>query len=643
MKLSIVIVNYNVKYFLEQCLSSVLYAIQRIDAEVFVVDNNSSDHSKEYISEKFPTVTWIQNAENVGFSRANNQAIRIATGEYILLLNPDTVVPEDCFQKCISFMDSHKEAGALGIHMIDGAGNFLPESKRGITTPWVSFCKMSGLTALFSTSTLFSEYYKGYLPKTENNPAEILSGAFMFMRKTALEKTGLLDEDFFMYGEDIDLSYRIEKAGFKNYYFAESAILHYKGESTKTQSVRYVRTFYEAMILFAKKHFTSSYSWLFTFFIRCAIIAKGSLSVFWNFFYSKAFSLIDFAGAFIGIELIKNYWATHVKMEAAYYPAVFSFGVVPSYILCWIIGIYFSGGYDRPWKYTRVIRGIFFATLFIAAVYGILPESLRFSRAIILLGAFWISIFTALVRLFFHAIKEQKWAIDDDASTRLAIVGSSQEATRALLLLEKSGVNITYIGRISPNTEKENTIGNFDEIHALQKVFSFNEVIVSLADISYARFIETLKKNNGKIQYKTLLKDSDTIVGSQSKNTTGELFTEDMRWNILSITNKRNKRLFDVVSSILLSLFLPFVLIFSKNRRAIVSNIFLVLFGCKTWVGFYKTSNTTSKISFYKKSVFYPTGFPKYGLNDYQKEEVNMLYARDYNVVQDMRYLWQHI
>ncbi|NBQ48979.1 MAG: glycosyltransferase family 2 protein, partial [Sphingobacteriia bacterium] len=233
MQLSIVIVNYNVRHFLEQCLYSVFKATEHLESEVFVVDNNSVDGSAALIRERFPQVIFIQNSQNLGFSAANNQALRLAQGKYALLLNPDTVVQEDTFTKTLAFMDAHPDAGGLGIRMVDGKGCFLPESKRGLPTPAVAFYKIFGLAKLFPQSQTFGQYHLTYLDKEKTQPVEILSGAFMLMRKEALDKAGLLDETFFMYGEDIDLSYRLTRAGYQNYYFADSSIIHYKGESTK--------------------------------------------------------------------------------------------------------------------------------------------------------------------------------------------------------------------------------------------------------------------------------------------------------------------------------------------------------------------------------------------------------------------------
>lgn len=280
MKLSIVIVNYNVRYYLEQCLLSVEKALAGMCAEVFVVDNHSTDDSLPYLRSKFPWVRYIENQENLGFSRANNQALREARGEYVLLLNPDTFIGERTLRECVDFMDKNPQAGMCGVGMLKVDGSFAPESRRGIPTPFVAFCKMTGLGSLFPKSRLFGRYYMQYLNKYSINPIEIVSGAFMFIRKEALDKVGLLDETFFMYGEDIDLSYRVLQAGYKNYYLP-TQILHYKGESTKKNSLRYVNAFHKAMIIFFRKHF-SHYSGLYSAFITLTIMMKGVVTYIVN-------------------------------------------------------------------------------------------------------------------------------------------------------------------------------------------------------------------------------------------------------------------------------------------------------------------------------------------------------------------------
>ena len=282
MKLSVIIVNYKVKHYLEQCLRSVAEASRGIAVEVIVVDNASGDGSVEYLRERFPDVTIIASEENLGFARANNLAIRNSHGQYVLLLNPDTIVAEDTFRDFISFMDSTPDAGGCGAYMLHTDGSFAPESRRGLPTPFVAFCKMSGLASLFPKSRTFGRYYMRYLSENEVNRIEIMSGAFMFLRRDALDKAGLLDEDFFMYGEDIDLSYRILKAGYNNY-FLPSRILHYKGESTVKSSYRYVHTFYRAMELFFNKHY-AHYSILLSLPIKLAIWGRAMLAYAGNQF-----------------------------------------------------------------------------------------------------------------------------------------------------------------------------------------------------------------------------------------------------------------------------------------------------------------------------------------------------------------------
>jgi len=284
MLLSVIIVNYNVKYFLEQCLCSVRKAIGEMavatgerNVEVWVVDNNSTDGSIEYLQPRFPFVTFIKNTANQGFSKANNQGLQKATGKYILFLNPDTILPEDTFTKCIGFMENTPDAGALGVQMIDGTGQYLKESKRGFPSMWVSFCKMSGLTRWFPTSRLFARYYMGHLSHQEVNKVDILSGAFMLVQKAALDKTGGFDEQFFMYAEDIDLSYRLQQTGLNNYYYADCSIIHFKGESTRKDS-KYVRQFYKAMVQFVQKHFHGELAWLYTGLLEAVIYLRAAVT-----------------------------------------------------------------------------------------------------------------------------------------------------------------------------------------------------------------------------------------------------------------------------------------------------------------------------------------------------------------------------
>ena len=285
MTISVIIVNYNVKDFLEQCLLSVQAALKNIQGEIIVIDNASSDGSINYLQPKFPLVKFIANTENTGFGKACNQGFKLSSGQYILFLNPDTIVPADCFGKCISFLHSHAEAGALGVKMLDGNGKFLKESKRAFLSLSTSLFKMSGLAGLFPHSKIFAKYYLGHLDENKNHEVDVLAGAFMLIKRNVLELTGGFDETFFMYGEDIDLSYRIQKAGFKNYYFSEIQVTHFKGESTKKGSLNYIKMFYGAMNIFVNKHYKKA--GFFKFVIHVGIWFAAGISAIGNFFRNK--------------------------------------------------------------------------------------------------------------------------------------------------------------------------------------------------------------------------------------------------------------------------------------------------------------------------------------------------------------------
>ncbi|WP_316633657.1 glycosyltransferase family 2 protein [uncultured Flavobacterium sp.] len=277
MQLSVIILNYNVRYFLEQCVLSVQEAVSTLDAEIIVVDNNSSDESCLMMQNKFPTVKLIQNNDNFGFPKGNNIGVAQARGKYVCILNPDTVVAEDTFTKILAFAERQTDLGIVGCKLIDGTGNFLPESKRGVPTPWVAFTKILGLYKAFPNTYLFNQYYAQHLSENETGKVAILVGAFMFLKRDLYQELEGFDEDCFMYADDIDLSYRVLQKQKANYYFHETTVLHYKGEST-VKDEKYMKRFQEAMNFFYQKHFKKS--WFFTFFIQIGI---------WFFSFVKMF------------------------------------------------------------------------------------------------------------------------------------------------------------------------------------------------------------------------------------------------------------------------------------------------------------------------------------------------------------------
>lgn len=517
MKLSIIIVNYNVRYFLEQCLTSVLRAIENIDAEIFVVDNESKDGSVEMVNTLFPEVIIIANKKNVGFSKANNQAIAIAKGEYVLLLNPDTVVEEDTFEKCIAFMDKTPDAGGLGVKMIDGSGVFLPESKRGLPTPSVSFYKISGLSGLFPKSKVFSKYHLGYLDTNQTNEIEILSGAFMWMRKSVLDKIGYLDESFFMYGEDIDLSYRILKAGYKNYYFPESKIIHYKGESTKKGSINYVFVFYNAMIIFSKKHFAQKAK-AFSFFINIAIYLRAFMAIVVRFLTVIRLPILDtfiilillalltLFKPFIGfpnqIEITNEYGLLNVLN------ALFSI----------IIGLTLTKSYTKTVNISRTFLGLVLGAIILVVLNSSFPTNASFSNkfiASILVGVFVFVPFSRIILFYFDKLK-----IKRNSKKTILLSGSKAFISSISNILKQKNPSIELLHIKSTNDYEINDENYFiakrNQLPDIAEIYNANEVIFSSNDVSYKNIINCMElSKNRYLDFKISL-NNNTIIGSQT-------------------------------------------------------------------------------------------------------------------------------
>jgi len=412
-------------------------AIVGMKAEIFVVDNASIDGSVEMLKEKFTWVNVIANTENVGFSYANNQAIKLTQGKFVLLLNPDTLVEEDTFVKCVDFMNQTPDAGALGVKMINGNGEFLPESKRALPIPSVAFYKIFGLSKLFPRSKKFGSYHLTYLDNNQTQSVEVLSGAFMFIRKNVLDEIGLLDETFFMYGEDIDLSYRIIKAGYKNYYLPETRIIHYKGESTKKGTINYVIVFYKAMQVFAKKHFTNQKSFLLTCILNLAIWFRASLAIGKRAVASLLLPLLDILFIYGGMFLLAFYWQAQVlQYRESHFPSYYFFIVIPCYIAIWIISVAINRGYKKPYSTVKTNRGIILGTIAILLIYALLPETFRFSRAVTTFGAVWTAIVMNVLRYLFHVFKLKGYQYANTQKRRILIIGTASEVERAAMIAQ---------------------------------------------------------------------------------------------------------------------------------------------------------------------------------------------------------------
>ncbi|HRH56159.1 MAG TPA: glycosyltransferase [Chitinophagales bacterium] len=529
MKLSIVIVNYNVRYFLEQTILSVLKSVVNFDYEIFVVDNNSTDDSLKMLEQKFPAVNIIANKENVGFSKANNQAIRMAGGEYILLLNPDTIIQEDTLQKCMNKMESDANIGGLGVKMYDGAGNFLPESKRGFPSPLAAFAKMSGLAKVFPKSKIFGQYHLSFLNRDQSHEVNVLSGAFMFLRKSVLDKVGLLDEDYFMYGEDIDLSYRIKQAGFKNYYFAETSIIHFKGESTKKGSLNYIKVFYKAMIIFANKHVTGTRGKILKLLLNIAIYVRAFLAIVQKVSTPFALPLLDVLSMTGILYLLHLLWENVIKRdEQVIFPDTFFYINIPMYVVIWLLLMWFFGVYNKTTKWRHLFVGLTAGTFVIAIAYAFFPNFLRTSRGVIIVG-FLLNIgLLSAYRLLWHFANGTLHTFISDEK-KYIIISGEQEAKTISEQLQQSNKKYTYLGFISIKNGVKATknLGSIENLNDILDAYKPNDILFSTAELSTQFIIDTMSKIDEPIAFRLVTKNN-TIISSTSKNKSGEIYSFDI-------------------------------------------------------------------------------------------------------------------
>ncbi len=645
MKLSIVIVNYNVQYFLENCLLSVKNATKDLNAEVFVVDNNSVDGSVQMVREKFPEVKLIDNKENLGFSKANNQAIKMAKGEYVLLLNPDTVIEEDTLTKCCNYMDANSKVGGLGIRMIDGKGNFLPESKRGLPTPSVAFYKIFGLSNLFPKSKRFGQYHLGHLSKEENHSIEILSGAFMLLRKKVLDEIGLLDESFFMYGEDIDLSYRIIKAGYENHYFADSSIIHYKGESTKKSSINYVFVFYNAMIIFAKKHFSDKNAKAFSILINLAIYLRAILAIITRTIKNILLPLSDSIVLFAGVYTFKNYYEDEVKfVEGGSYPKEVELYGIPIILIIYIVSFFFSRAYYIPTRFTSILKGAFLGSLLLLISYSLLEEAYRFSRAIVLFTVIWSCISIPLYRMIFNRIGLRTLA--KEVKPRIAIIGERNELERISKFLKDTLIQpeaIVYINPTSGSNEFNYT-GKINQLSDIVQIYEINEIIFCSKDIDFKTIIEKMAEiEHLDVDFKIAPPESLYIIGSNSIENSGEYYIIGAN-AILKPVNQQNKRVLDICLSILFLILSPLLLLINAFRLSLYQNLFRVLFGNISFVSFYNSDELKSENLKIKKGILNPSdGISNSAITSDTIEQLNIEYGRDYSLVKDIEIIFRNL
>lgn len=543
--LSVIIVNYNVREFLEQALRSVERASIGLTVEVFIVDNNSVDGSVEMVQSRFPNVTVIANKKNAGFSVANNQAIRQARGRYLLILNPDTLVREDTFTKLVQFMDEHPEAGAVGCKILNPDGSFALESRRSFPTPSVAFYRVVGLSRLFPRSKIFGRYNLTYLSVDQVSEVDALSGSCMLVRHAALyfspdevasreasEKpvdlelpprsesetghgAGLFDENFFMYGEDLDWCFRIQLAGWKIYYTPDTQIIHFKGESTKKGELRYVKLFYGAMLRFTEKHFESRYSRLFAHLLRAAIVSRAAISMTGNLIRRLRMLLFDFALVYMVVALFGAARSAEAGVGTSF---LFFLSVAPAYSLASVLGIAAAGGYRyrRRYRIRPVLSGVTAAFLIVATV-SFFVRDIAFSRAVVLL-----SYPSAIAILSVYRVALQRRRKD---TRRALLVGKTAEAQRLQEMLDNHPTPpFNLVGYILPvNRRPEGLtmdplcLGTIRQLRDLVRLRNIDDVVFASNDVTNHltfRLIQQLQ--DLPVQFKILTEGNNQIIGKAS-------------------------------------------------------------------------------------------------------------------------------
>ena len=557
MILSVIIVNYNVKAFLEQALTSIRKALDGLPSEIIVVDNGSGDGSVPMMRKRFPDVHIIENHENVGFARANNQALTKAKGKYCCLVNPDTLVREDTFRVCVDYLEVQPDVGAVGCKILNPDGTLQLSCRRSIPTPWVAFTKVSGLSALFSGSKTFGRYNLTYLDPDKVSEVEALSGSFMFVRSKAVDAAGMLDEDFFMYGEDLDWCYRIGKAGWKIVYLPDTQIIHYKGQSTKEATFDALHMFYEAMRLFVKKHFHGGWSVLPLWFLLLGIRIRGGLSFLHRLSRRLLVPVVDAAFLQTGLVLALLIRFGHLRYIPSYHL------VDGIYTLVWMGTLFALGLYDRrPASVSKAIAGILIGLIFNTSLTFFFPEY-AFSRQVVLMAGLLDAIFLGGWRIVYRGIAGGGMA---KRGKRVIIVGTDEIGRRVMERLKKR-IDKRYevVGFLSADeaglfteTDSETPVlGLMDDLERIVKTHQVEEIIFSSDAGSYGDVLNIVSRiKDLRVEFKMVPQEADVLIGRTSIDTLEDLPLIDLDYRIFRGPNVFFKRMMDLIGGLFL---LPFV------------------------------------------------------------------------------------
>ncbi|MBK8484568.1 MAG: glycosyltransferase [Saprospiraceae bacterium] len=632
MKISVIIVNYNVRHFLEQCVASVRRALHSLQGEILVFDNASVDDSVLMLRQHFPDVHCIESKTNLGFSKANNAAAKLAKGEYVLILNPDTVLPEDCLIRCLEFLDAHPDAGALGVKMVDGQGKFLPESKRGFPGFWVSFCKMIGLYKLFPASSIFNGYYMGHLKENETNEVDVLTGAFMMMRKELWEKVDGLDEDYFMYGEDIDLSYRIQKAGYKNYYFPSTTIIHYKGESTSKGSLNYVVTFYNAMIIFAKKHFAGSNKFALIGFLSGIVWLKAFVASVQSTVSKIKIVGLDMLALMVGFYLIKYYWALWYHGNANYFNSQTIYVNLGLFVLIWASCFYYQGVYEKKFSLKDLLIAAISGFIINLLFYALFPEHWRASRMLLILSFLWVVLYALLSRLLLNRWFLKSWIIGSDYKKNILVIGDIIQIQKVNSLLSSNRQSFDLL------TKDPNELDFYDREQWTDfiRINQIKEIILCQKNLNWTQILNLMTDLKDEVNYKIMTESGSGIIGSSSKNDRGEIFSLDLDYNLSQRVYLRQKRLFDVFFTMILFVFFWLFIFLFESKKQFLLNLYYVLIGKLTWVSYQTKDSIKARLPIIKQGVIFPVQHIEHILTKEFESQLLTMYAWNYSIWTDL-------
>jgi GT2 family glycosyltransferase/lipopolysaccharide/colanic/teichoic acid biosynthesis glycosyltransferase len=647
--LSVIIVNYNVKELLDQCIESIIKASLNIKTEIIIVDNNSYDGSAEYIRKKYsenPYIKLIESNINLGFSKANNLGVKHASGEYILILNPDTLTQEDTLDKSLKYIKSNNDVGALTCKLILPNGKLDLACRRSFPTPSVAVYRILGLSKIFPKSKIFGKYNLTYLDENKTYEVDAIVGAFMLMKRELYEKLNGFDEDYFMYGEDLDLCYRIKKAGYKIIYYPETSIIHYKGESTKKSSTQYVKNFYGAMQTFVKKNLNTNF-WLMNFLIRVSIIYRSLISYIKRFIQQAYPALIDLALIVIGM-IIAIYQRFEFFPLKAYTLVIFVYSIV------WMITLYLSGSYNRENKFSLIkpFYGILLG-FFVNSSITYFFNEYAFSRAVILRTVFNAYLLMALWRIIVKLVIYSK-SNGLFKTVNTLIIGRNSETDNFISNLKKR-VDNSYeiLGYISPSLDiKEGYIGNLNNLKDIIVSKKVKTIIFAKNVLSNRLILDLMwELKDYNLDYKILTTDSDIILGKDALDKVNDIYLLQIEYNINKKFNIFVKRLFDLIFGIinLISIY-PLVMIISKipsiynTRIKYFDKIKLipkVIKGEYSFVGLAQWDNPQHGIQFLGKKGL--TGLVQINLyKELSQEEIeyyNFYYAKNQTLILDLEIL----